>query len=74
MFMAQVKAPIAAVIKEIKKSIGDKIQDDTVVMLCEAMKVEYPVFAECEGIISELKVSVGEAVELNQVLMEVNPD
>jgi len=69
--MAEVIAPLAATIKETLKQIGDRIQEDTVVMLIEAMKVEYPVFAECNGVITEIKVSEGDEVVANQVLMNV---
>ena len=69
--MAEVTAPIAATIKEILFSIGDRVQEDTVVMLIEAMKVEYPVFAECQGNVSQIKAAVGDEVAVDQVLMNV---
>ena len=69
--MADVIAPIAATIKAILSKVGDTVEESTVVMLTEAMKVEYPVFAECRGIVSAITVSVGDEVVVDQVLMNV---
>lgn len=69
--MADVIAPIAATIKSILSKVGDGVEENTVVMLTEAMKVEYPVFAECQGTVSEIKVKVGDEVAVDQVLMIV---
>ncbi len=53
--------------------VGDRVKNDTVVCLIEAMKFFNPVKAECTGSIAKLLVKEGDAVEYGQVLFMVQP-
>jgi len=55
-------------ILKIEKQVGDRVEEDEVVMVMEAMKMEIPIVAPASGTLKELKVSVGQAVEAEQAL------
>jgi biotin carboxyl carrier protein len=53
---------------KIEKQVGDRVEEDDVVIVMEAMKMEIPVVAPTGGVLKEVKVSPGQAVEAEQVL------
>jgi len=55
-------------------SEGDRIKNDTVVCIVEAMKVMNEIKAECKGLIAEICVKNAEPVEFGQVLFRVRPE
>ena len=61
-------SPIPGSIVEIRVDIGDKIRQDEVVLVIEAMKMENDIVAPIDGIIKEIKVVVGQTVEIDTVL------
>jgi biotin carboxyl carrier protein len=62
------EAPMVAKVLKIEKQVGDHVEEDEVVIVMEAMKMEIPVVAPAAGTLKELKVSVGQAVEAEEVL------
>lgn len=63
-----VEAPMVGKILKIEKQVGDHVDEDEVVIVMEAMKMEIPIVAPVSGIIKEVKVSPGQAVEAEQAL------
>jgi len=63
-----IEAPMVGKILKIEKQLGDRVEEDEVVVVMEAMKMEIPVVAPVTGIVKELKVSVGQSVEAEQIL------
>ena len=59
-------------ILKIEKNIGDRVDEDEVVLVMEAMKMEIPVVAPASGVLKDLKVSAGQAVEADQLLAELD--
>lgn len=55
-------------ILKIEKQVGEHVDEDEVVIVMEAMKMEIPIVAPVAGTLKELKVSPGEAVEAEQAL------
>jgi acetyl-CoA carboxylase biotin carboxyl carrier protein len=53
--------------------VGSRVTSSTVVCLIEAMKLFNEIQAECDGVIEEILVENGQAVEYGQVLFRVNP-
>lgn len=53
--------------------VGDRVKNESVVCLIEAMKFFNPVKAECTGTIAKILVKDGDAVEYGQVLFLVQP-
>ena len=69
--MAEVLAPMAGKVIEIKVNVGDKVQEDDEVATIEAMKMEMPILTYSEGTVKEIKIAKGDSVEADQVLMIV---
>ena len=63
-----VEAPMVGKILRVEKKVGDQVEEDEVVVVMEAMKMEIPVVAPSSGVLKELKVSPGQAVEAEQIL------
>jgi biotin carboxyl carrier protein len=63
-----VEAPMVGKILKLEKNPGDHVDEDEVIIVMEAMKMEIPIVAPATGIVKELKVAVGQAVEAEQVL------
>lgn len=58
-------------ILKLEKKAGDQVAEDDVIIVMEAMKMEIPVVAPVSGVLKEIKVSPGQAVEAEQVLAEI---
>ena len=63
-----VQAPMVGKILKLEKAVGDRVEEDEVVLVMEAMKMEIPIVAPTSGVLKELKVSAGQAVEAEQEL------
>jgi acetyl-CoA carboxylase biotin carboxyl carrier protein len=59
-------------ILKVEKNVGDRVDEDELVLVMEAMKMEIPVVAPASGVLKDLKVSVGQAVEADQLLAEID--
>jgi len=57
---------------KIEKKVGDRVEEDDVVVVLEAMKMEIPIVAPASGVLREIKVSPGQAVDAEQVLAEID--
>ena len=64
-------APMVGKVLKIEKKAGERAEEDDVVVVLEAMKMEIPVVAPVSGTVKEIKVSPGQAVEAEQVLAEI---
>jgi len=63
-----VEGPMVGKILKIEKKVGDPVEEDEVVVIMEAMKMEIPIVAPTSGVLKEVKVSPGQAVEAEEVL------
>jgi biotin carboxyl carrier protein len=63
-----VEAPMVGKILKIEKNVGDHVDEDDVVIVMEAMKMEIPIVAPTSGTLKEVKVTPGQAVEAEQEL------
>ena len=66
---AQLNAPMAGTILDVKVKVGDSVQVGDVVCILEAMKLENEVPATAEGIVKEIKVNNGDSVNNSDVLI-----
>ena len=64
-------APMVGKILKVEKKVGDRVEEDDVVIVMEAMKMEIPVVAPVSGVVKQIKVSPGQAVEATQPLAEI---
>jgi biotin carboxyl carrier protein len=63
-----VEAPMVGKILKVEKQVGERVEEDEVVIVMEAMKMEIPVVAPATGTIKEINVAPGQAVEAEQIL------
>ena len=67
----KVKAPLPGNIISITVKEGDRITKDQTLVVMEAMKMENKINAEKDGIIKSIKISVGDAVLQEDLLIEI---
>ena len=66
-----VTAPMVGKILKVEKKAGDRVEEDEVIIVMEAMKMEIPIVAPASGVVKELKVEPGQAVEADQLLAQI---
>lgn len=64
------RSPVAGVVVRIKAQAGQTLQQDDLIMVLEAMKMETNVTAPVAGTVKAIKVAEGDGVKANQVLVE----
>ena len=67
-----VEAPMVGKILKIEKQVGDRVEEDDIVLVMEAMKMEIPIVAPVSGVVTEIRVSPGQAVEAEQILAQID--
>jgi acetyl-CoA carboxylase biotin carboxyl carrier protein len=70
--MAQeITAHITGTIWKIQVAVGDEVEEDDDFVILESMKMEMPIVAEFDCVVTEIRVKEGEAVEEGQVLLVI---
>jgi acetyl-CoA carboxylase biotin carboxyl carrier protein len=67
--VADITAPMAGKVIDLKVSVGDLVQEDDEVAIIEAMKMEMPILTYSGGTVKEIKVEKGASVEADQVIV-----
>lgn len=67
--LKDIKAPMPGLILDLKIKPGDEVKKGDVVLILEAMKMENIIKSPGDGIVKEVKVSLKQSVEKNQVLI-----
>lgn len=67
----KVKAPLPGNILQLFVKVGDEVKKDDPLLLYEAMKMENKHLSEKDGTIISIKVSTGDAVLQEDILMEL---
>ncbi len=65
----EVLVPLAGNIWAVLVNVGDEVEEDDELVVIEALKMENPVYASCDGTVSEIRVKKGDVVEDDDVLM-----
>ena len=65
---AELKAPMAGTILDVKVSVGQSVNVGDVVCILEAMKLENEVVASTSGVVKSVAVSKGQAVQLDELI------
>ena len=68
--LKEIKAPMPGLILDLKVAPGDVVKKGDVVLILEAMKMENSIKSPGEGVVKEVKVSLKQSVEKNQVLIQ----
>jgi propionyl-CoA carboxylase alpha chain len=68
-FVAQMSGKIIG----LRVKVGDRVSAGDTVLLLEAMKMEHPMRAREDGVVSEVRVTEGEQVEAGALLLVIEP-
>lgn len=63
-----VTVPMQGTIMSVSVSVGDHVEVDEVICVLEAMKMENPIRARIAGVVSELRISVGDTLGAGDVV------
>ncbi|MCB0349804.1 MAG: biotin/lipoyl-binding protein [Bdellovibrionales bacterium] len=66
-------APMPGKILKVNVSLDDSVEAQKIIIVMEAMKMEYSLSAPFSGKIKQLNCREGQQVELNQKLAEIEP-
>ncbi len=64
-------APMLGKVLKIEKNVGERVEEDDVVVVLEAMKMEIPVVAPVAGVVKSVAVAPGQSVEAEETLAEI---
>jgi pyruvate carboxylase len=67
----QVSAPIPGVITALPVNVGSRVVKGEKILSLEAMKMQTTVYAPADGIIAEIAIKVGDAVEAKDLLVKL---
>lgn len=67
-----VKSEVSATVWRIDVRAGERVVDGQTIMVLESMKMEIPVEAPCDGVVAQLRVTEGEAIEEDHVVAVVD--
>lgn len=68
-----VKSEISGTVWKIEGRLGAEFEPDDVLLILESMKMEIPVLAPRKGRVAEFRVSEGDSVAEDQVLLLFEP-
>jgi acetyl-CoA carboxylase biotin carboxyl carrier protein len=68
----EVRAEMVANVWKVLVSEGDTVEDGDALVILESMKMEIPVIAEADGIISTIAVSEGQVVQEGDLIAEIS--
>lgn len=66
-----IKAHITGTLWKIEVSVGDDVEEDDDFVILESMKMEMPIAAEFDCVVTEILVEEGASVSEGQVLLRV---
>ncbi len=67
----KVMSPLPGSVWEIKVAEGDQVEEDQVVIVLEAMKMENEILTDFAGTVSKILVEKGQAVKAGDPLVEI---
>ena len=65
----EVEAQITGNVWKIEKTVGERLEEEEVILILESMKMEIPVEAPRAGRIAEIRAAEGQGVEEGDVLV-----
>ncbi len=69
MSRVKIESEIAGNVWKIATRVGDRVEEEDVLLILESMKMEIPVEATCAGTVAEILVTEKDAVEEDQVIV-----
>jgi len=68
--LKEIKAPMPGLILDLKVKPGDVVKKGDVILILEAMKMENIIKSTGDGVVRDVKVSLKQSVEKNQILIQ----
>jgi acetyl-CoA carboxylase biotin carboxyl carrier protein len=68
----EVRAEMVANVWKVLVAVGDEVADGDTLVILESMKMEIPVIAELDGVVSVLGVSEGQVVQEGDLIAEIS--
>lgn len=68
MARAEIESEVTGTVWKIEVAVGDRVEQDDVLIILESMKMEIPVEAPAAGTVSEILVAPEEPVEEGQIV------
>jgi len=69
-----IKAPMPGLILRTEIKVGDKVEENQLLLVMEAMKMENEVFSTCSGTVKEIKVKNGDQLNAGDVLVVLSTE
>ena len=66
--MTEVRAPLAGKVLALNVDAGSTVEEDSDLLVIEALKMETVIYAPCQGTLKEFKVKEGDQVEEDDLL------
>ena len=66
-----VLSPLAGVIHKLSVEVGSTVEEDDVLLVIEALKMENEIFAPSAGTVKEVRVKKGDKVEEDDLLVVI---
>lgn len=70
--MREIKAEMAGTVWRILVSVGDKVDQETELVILESMKMEIPISSDRIAEIQEIRVNEGDFVDEGQIILILN--
>jgi len=70
--LSEIKAPMPGLVLDIMVGVGDQLAEGDSIMILEAMKMENVIKAPAEMTIKEILIKKGDAVDKNQILINLD--
>lgn len=67
----EVKSRVPGKIMEFKVNVGDSVKTKDIVAVMEAMKMKQPIPSPVDGVVKEIKATVGERLNPGSVIMVI---
>jgi biotin carboxyl carrier protein len=65
------ESPVPGTVVAVEVAAGDQVAEGQTLVVMEAMKMEHRIVAQAAGVISEIRVNVGQSVDAHEVLVVV---
>lgn len=69
--MGEVRSEMSANVWKVLVAEGDQVSDGDTLVILESMKMEIPVIADADGVVSHVAVAEGEAIDEDVVIAVV---
>ena len=71
--MVEITANVPGNVYKVAVDVGDLVAENDTLMVLEAMKMETPVAASCNGTVESVEVKLGDVVEAGQLILTISP-